>query len=129
MNHKYTFTLTGAFTPYVRMTRRGKFVQPRAQEYIASQSALEIQYANQMALNDWEILPAHTPLSISILVFMPANHLHCQDADNQLKALIDAAKGIVFPSDMWIDEIFFTRHTDILSEFKVQFAVWIKEKE
>ena len=98
-------------------------------KYIVSQSAIEIQYANQMALNDWEILPARTPLSISILVFMPANHLHCQDADNQLKALIDAAKGIVFPSDMWIDEIFFTRHTDILSEFKVQFAVWIKEKE
>ncbi len=100
----YTFLLTGKIKPSVRMTRLGQYVDPQAQEYKASQSAIAWQYKAQMREQSWSMLPARTPLKISILIEMP-ERLHCSDADNQVKAIVDAAQGIVFQNDLWIDEI------------------------
>ncbi len=100
----YSFELRGRLKPYVRMTRRGQWVDAQAQEYKASQSAIAWQFKEQMLEQGWAMLPARTPLRISILIEMP-RRVHCQDADNQIKALIDAAQGVVFPNDLWIDSI------------------------
>ena len=54
---KYTFLLTGKIKPYVRTTRQGKFVDPQAQEYLASQEALRWQLRQQMTESDWQMLP------------------------------------------------------------------------
>lgn len=98
----YFFTLSGHFQPYARMTRNGQWVSPAALAYKASQSALAWQYKAQMLEHGWSMLPGRAPLWVAIEIEMPAR-LHCQDGDNQLKALIDAAQGVVFPNDLWID--------------------------
>lgn len=98
----YSFTLSGRVHPYTRMTRRGQWVDPAARAYKDSQHALAWQYRAQMLDHGWPMLPGRTPLRVTVEIEMPAR-LHCQDGDNQLKALIDAAQGVVFPNDLWID--------------------------
>lgn len=101
-----TFVIEGKVKPYVRMTRVGKFCRPEAQEYMDSQAAIARQFRQQM--NGNEKLPAQTPLAVEIRVTMPGG-LHRSDADNLTKSLLDAANGIVYPDDRWIDAIRFTR--------------------
>jgi Holliday junction resolvase RusA-like endonuclease len=56
-----------------------------------------------MALNDWEMLPAQTPLTIDIEIISRDGHR--SDLDNQIKTLMDSAQNIVFPDDRWVDSI------------------------
>lgn len=98
----YTFALDGRFKPYVRMTQRGKWVKPQAQEYIASKAALGFQMRVQMAQRGWDMLPGQTPLCVKVWISPP---LHNRDLDNEVKALLDAAQGVVFPDDRWVDRI------------------------
>jgi Holliday junction resolvase RusA-like endonuclease len=86
------------------MTRRGKWVNQRAKLYLASQEALAWQMKQTMSENDLPMLPERTPLQVSILITV-SERLHCSDLDNQVKALIDAAQGVVFKNDLWIDNI------------------------
>ena len=99
----YTFSFYTKFKPYVRMTSRGKFVKPEAQEYLESQSALAWEFKRAMLDHGWEMLPPQTPLGVRLHIEMPSR-LHTQDLDNQLKALNDSAQGVVFKNDMWIDK-------------------------
>jgi Holliday junction resolvase RusA-like endonuclease len=100
----YSFILTGHIVPYVRMTRRGKWVNERAKLYLASQEALAWQMKQTMSENDLPMLPERTPLQVSILITV-SKRLHCSDLDNQVKAVLDAAQGVVFKNDLWIDMI------------------------
>lgn len=86
--------------PYVRMTRRGMYVNPRAMAYRAWQEGFRI--ALRMAYHD-EMFPAQTPLSVSIKIGEPILHTH--DIDNSVKAVLDACNGIVCPDDRWIDRL------------------------
>lgn len=88
--------------PYVRMTQAGKWVKPRAMQYIARQDELAWELAATMRANDWSPFD-RTPLVVTIEITMPSR-LHRQDLDNQEKAIIDAAQGIVYGNDLWIDE-------------------------
>lgn len=97
------FTLIGYFKPYTRMTQRSKWVNPQAQEYLASKMVLGLQFSQQMALNEWEMLPGQTPLAVDIDIVSRDGH-RC-DLDNQVKGLLDAAQNIVFLDDRWIDQI------------------------
>lgn len=81
------------------MTRRGKFTNKRAQEYLASQEALAWQFKQQCP----EMLPKETPLMVIAIIETPK--LHKGDLDNLCKAILDSAQGIVFPNDCWIDSI------------------------
>lgn len=116
----YTFTFYTSFKPYVRMTARGKFVKPDAQEYLESQSALAWEFKRAMLDRGWEMLPPQTPLQVCIHIEMPGR-LHRQDLDNQLKALGDAAQGVVFKNDLWIDKTTICRQ--IGSAYKVVYIV------
>ena len=101
---KLTFYATGRIKPYVRMTRRGKFVRDDAREYLASKMALALQFRAQMA--DRDLLAG--PLSVTILLRV-TDGMHRKDLDNQIKAVLDAGNGIIWRDDRWIDEIFARR--------------------
>ena len=96
---EYEFRLLGKFKPYVRMTRRGKFAAPQALEYLASQNALAWQFKEQMR---GEPMLQQVPLYVRITIGMSCG-VHKCDLDNQVKAILDAAQGIVFKNDCWID--------------------------
>jgi len=104
----YEFTIEGYIVPYVRMTRRGKYVQPRAIRYLDSQDAIRWQLRAQMQEKGWSMLPGQTPLRMVATVERKSG-MHKSDADNLLKALADAAQGVVFPNDLWIDSIQLSR--------------------
>jgi len=91
--------------PYVRMTRRGKFVDPQAQEYLASKATLSMRIKEEMINQGNEILPGQTPLQIVIRLSAPNNPGHKCDLDNQIKAILDSCNGIAFPDDRWVDDI------------------------
>ena len=114
------FRIEGKLKPYVRMTRRGKWVSPEAQEYLASTFKIVWQFKEQMAMYDYEMWPAQTPLAVNIHIEM-ASALHRSDLDNQVKAILDAAQGIVFLNDCWIDKIVATRGIgeDFITIFRV----------
>ena len=110
----YTFTLKGYIVPYTRVTHRSKH-GPRAQRYFTSQERIGYQLKHQMRDNDWEMLPDSMPLWAELL-FERKSGLHTSDLDNQEKAILDAAQGIVFKNDLWIDYILSQR---MLSEDKI----------
>jgi crossover junction endodeoxyribonuclease RusA len=110
------FFLTGKIIPYVRMTQRGKWVDKRAQEYLANKEELAWQFRRQCP----EMLPEQTPLLMIAIIETPK--LHKGDLDNIFKALADSAQGIVFSNDCWIDSISIQRKR--AKEYKAQ--VWIE---
>jgi Holliday junction resolvase RusA-like endonuclease len=91
--------------PYVRMTRRGKFVNPRAQKYLSSKNTLSMLIKSEMVEHDYDMMPAKTPLWVNILVQVPSSQGHRADIDNICKAVLDACNGIAYPDDRWIDEL------------------------
>lgn len=124
MSHQYSFTLTGKIKPYVRMTRRGKWVNPDAQEYLASQEALGYQLKQQMNARGWQILPAKTPLAVELSI--ATDKVHVSDLDNTLKAVCDSANKIVYPDDCWIDRVRVWRYK--ADTPKAEFTVWIRSE-
>ncbi|MHC4088719.1 MAG: RusA family crossover junction endodeoxyribonuclease [Planctomycetota bacterium] len=98
------FLIRGKIKPYVRMTQKSKFVDPQAREYLASKDVIKAQLRATMARKGWEMLPAQTPLQATIFFNVPG-WLHCSDLDNQVKAVLDAAQGVVFKNDCWVDAI------------------------
>ena len=100
---KMVFYLRGAVKPYVRMTRRGKYIRPQAQEYLTSKRTLGWQMKATMSQHGWEMFP-RGPLSVAC-VFFSRRGLHGRDLDNEIKAVLDAANGIVYPDDRWVDAI------------------------
>ncbi len=95
------FCLVGPVKPYVRMTRRGKYVNPQAQQYLASKEALCWQLKGGMIAEEYPRL-GREPLRVEI-TFGWVNHR--QDLDNLVKAVLDACNGIVWEDDRWVDVI------------------------
>jgi len=96
------FVFAGKIKPYVRMTRRSKYANPAAQEYLASKEAIQWQMKQQMGAAG--MLAAQTPLSV-IIEFHIRERMHTMDLDNLIKAILDAGNGIAYPDDRWIDQI------------------------
>jgi len=91
--------------PYVRMTKRGKYVDPQALQYLASKDELAFHIKSGMRRSGCDMLPKKTPLRVLILVTVPASQGHRADLDNIVKAVLDAGNGIAYPDDRWVDEI------------------------
>ena len=87
------------------MTKRGKYVKPEAQEYLASKEALSWKIKNMLQNKGVDMMPANTPLRVIIRLFAPSSPGHNCDLDNQVKAILDACNGIAYPDDRWIDSI------------------------
>ena len=96
----WTFTIEGPFKPYVRMTQRSMHVDPQAQEYLRSKLAIGLQLKQQM--DGKTMIPRQVPIG-TIVEIEHARGFHNRDLDNELKAILDAAQGIVFCDDRWID--------------------------
>ena len=95
--------------PYVRMTKRGKYVNEQAQEYLSSKTGLQLHYQSFMNKQGFEMLPVEMPLWVMIQVTVPIFQGHRADLDNIIKAVLDAGNKIVYPDDRWIDSIEATR--------------------
>jgi len=117
----WRFTFRGKIKPYVRMTRRGKFVNDAAQEYLASQEALAWQIRQQMTANGWQTLPKRTPLAVSLSIATVKKNT--SDIDNIFKAVADSGNDLLWPDDRWIDEISVKRRKAKAHEASL--AVWI----
>lgn len=102
------FVIAGAIVPYTRVTR-GSLWTPRAQRYYKSQGRIADQIRQQMLINRWLILPAKTPLTVSLELAV-SSRIHGKDLDNMTKAVLDAAQGVALVDDRWVDAIFATRH-------------------
>ena len=97
-----TYTIRGKIKPYVRMTQRSKWTDPQAREYLASKMAIGLQLKGQLTRNGNGMFPRRTPLAAHITIWEPGG-FHNKDLDNQVKAILDSAQGIVFHDDRWID--------------------------
>jgi Holliday junction resolvase RusA-like endonuclease len=93
-----SFVYRGPIVPAVRMTRRGKYNDRRAQLYLAVREAI----AHFFALNWPYEAPLNTRAAIStrarIYVRSPAR----ADGDNLLKTVWDAANRILWTDDRYI---------------------------
>jgi Holliday junction resolvase RusA-like endonuclease len=115
------FTLHGKVKPYTRMTQRGKWASPQAQEYLDSQHALGLQLRHQMAEHGWEMLPGQTPLRVRMHFEFPGG-MNNMDLDNLIKSILDSANGVVYPDDRWINKIEASRVSGV-SEYQTTFEV------
>ena len=86
------------------MTQRGKFVKVNAQEYLSSKDYIGWQLKEQMQQYGWTMLPTQTPLFVRVVFYIP-RRMHGCDIDNLAKAALDAAQGIVFKDDRWVDAL------------------------
>ena len=116
----YQFTIRGHVVPYVRMTRRGKYVDERAQRYLAWQEQARWQIRSQMAAEGWPMVPERTPFGVRLWI-MPRRHN--ADLDNIAKALIDAAQSVVFDNDCWMDKLEAVRVKD-REEHVLMYVKW-----
>lgn len=118
----YTFHLEGKVVPYTRRTFKGKY-SDAAKRYHASQNAIGWQYKIQLREFDWPMMPTQTPLFLEVDYQVP-ERIHTFDFDNVLKALSDAAQGIVFKNDLWVDELHATRRLG--SDYRATISIGTK---
>lgn len=119
------FTYADKIKPYVRMTQKGKWVDPQAREYMASKSQLAYAFRTQMLRHAYEPIPAKTPFAISLHYQAP--NIFQFDLDNVLKAVMDAANTIIFPDDRWCVDV--RRQTKRRGPFALTFEVVSTELE
>lgn len=101
------FEIEGHIVPCQRVNAKGKW-SPRAQRYHASQESIRWQLRQQMQQHDWQMLPDKTPFQVDIQIEV-AKCAHCADIDNIAKACVDAAQGIVFKNDSYMDRLTVSR--------------------
>jgi Holliday junction resolvase RusA-like endonuclease len=101
------FVIRHKVVPYTRTTQRKKWVDPKYAKYRASQDLLRGYFHNVMVDNGYEPL-GRQPIQVAIVIHLKTID-HRADLDNQIKAVIDAAQGVVFPFDGWIDAIYARR--------------------
>lgn len=97
------FMIAGRIKPYVRTTRKKKYVDPQWKQYEASRSSIRWQLAQQMNAFNIPMFPPKTPLSVSLSYFTRSIWNH--DIDNVLKAILDACQDVLFPDDRYIQQV------------------------
>ena len=89
-------------TPFTRMTQRGKYVKAEAQRYLASKESLAwamLQYRQTLDVPPDVVLFDKVPFLVDVLYHAP--RLYTFDADNILKAVLDAGNGILWRDDRY----------------------------
>lgn len=105
-NEIAAFTLPATFKPTVRMTRRSMHADPQVREYLDSKMRLAVYLQQQLRGRPRPLLPPQTPLAVRIELPRAA---HNRDLDNEIKAAVDSANGVLWHDDRWIDAITATR--------------------
>lgn len=91
--------------PYVRMTRRSKYVEQRALAYQAWMARFRTALHELLMFRKLERLMVKKPMWIKITILEQKKVRHNRDLDNCVKAVIDACQGVLFHNDFWFDEI------------------------
>lgn len=118
------YRLKGKPIPYVRMTRKGKFVKKRAKDYLACKDDLAWQFKKRMTEKGYKRY-GREPLCVSIEFCYADGPDHRRDLDNEIKAVVDSANGIVWEDDRWIDHIDAERKgPEVEGEDLVFLTVW-----
>lgn len=99
---KRTVTFELALPPTANHGYRATAINGRAQVY-KSQDLRVWEQASALAVRGWEP-PKHRPLSVRVIVYLPANQLRTADLDGWLKAIVDAVVGK--RRDQWVDVIY-----------------------
>ena len=84
------------------MTRSGKWTNPNAQKYLASQEDIRYQIRQQVNCEMLDRVP------LRMFGVIETEH-HRGDLSNIIKAVEDAAQGTIYKNDLYIDEINFVR--------------------
>lgn len=121
----HTFSLPPQFKPYVRMTQRSMHVDVHAQQYLASKIEIGHRLKQQLRGRPCPLLPASTPL-VAHLELPHADHR--RDLDNEIKAALDAANGILYPDDRWIDAVVATRGQTPAADSRLTVGVLARER-
>jgi Holliday junction resolvase RusA-like endonuclease len=95
-------TIPEAVVPAVRMTQKSKWVDSAAQAYLSNKQVLRWYMQQAMDAGDYRMYDK-TPLGCQIL--FKVVKLHGNDLDNMVKSVLDAAQGVVFTNDNYIDYI------------------------
>lgn len=103
------FTIFEHIIPYVRMTRKGKYVNERAQAYMANQDLLKFRLKEIMQERKFIMLPHATTLNVKLQFYRLQPDMHTSDLDNLIKAVCDSMNKIVYPDDRWIDHFIIDR--------------------
>jgi Holliday junction resolvase RusA-like endonuclease len=85
------------------MTQRSKWTS-RARRYLDSQHELALAFRVAMSRSGWMMIQRGNPLHVTIII-EHAGGFHNRDLDNEVKAILDAAQGVVFEDDRWVDDI------------------------
>jgi Holliday junction resolvase RusA-like endonuclease len=113
------FIIEEPIFPYVRMTQRSKWIDPAATAYLRNKGVLKWILQNQMDAGDFLMLK-HAPMGCDLS--FNVQQLHKCDLDNLVKAVLDAAQGIVYANDCWIDLLAARRR--IASTPRLVFSIW-----
>ena len=101
MSETYKFAIIGRIVPAARMTQNGMWKrQPK--RYLNWKEKAALQFKTQMYTR--RLFTKRTPLAVRIRISQ-AHSLRTSDLDNNIKALLDAAQGIVFEDDRDVHEI------------------------
>lgn len=106
-----SYALFTPIIPYVRMTQRGKWGSPRAQDYLANQATIKTELLQRISEMDYTMFRRGQRLRVDIVVVVPHSKARVGDIDNIAKAILDAMQGLVYENDSWIDWLRIQRGT------------------
>ena len=95
-------TIPEIVMPYTRMTQRSKFADPRARAYLSNQQTLKWYMRQAMEAGGYDKFDKKS-LAVELIFYVEKKHRG--DLDNLTKSVCDAAQGIVYVNDCWIDHI------------------------
>ena len=101
------YRLTSPVVPYVRMTQRSKWVDPKAQRYLAAKDDLAKEML-AVRVNARQEIIGRVPFRVA-MVFGEVRHT--MDTDNLIKGVCDSGNGILWEDDRWCDAVHGIRRT------------------
>ena len=123
------FSVFEHIIPYVRMTRKGKYVNERAQAYLANQDLLKIRLKEIMRDRNFIMLPPATPMSVKLVFYRLQPDMHTSDLDNLQKAVCDSMNKIVYPDDRWIDHFIIDRKLNKVEGVAISVRIDVPDSE
>ena len=98
------FNITGHIKPYVRTTKRQKFVDPQYKQYADSKDAIGWQFRNQGCVRECDFVQVYFENTFKVKITFHLNKMFISDLDNLEKAIMDAGNGIVWKDDRYCIE-------------------------
>jgi len=113
------FIIEEPIYPYVRMTQKTKYTSPYAQMYLRNKGVLKFHLQQQMDAGEFSMFE-HQPMGCDLS--FNVEQMHKCDLDNLVKAVLDAAQGVVYTNDSWIDSI--SARRKLADRPRLIFEIW-----